>query len=111
MHLWLRDTPGQRTLILLTSTEDESRGLPPRALVFRPGRGSQAIVEFLRKSDVDRDGLIKLSSRPVEGCLGLINVEGGMIGRFAAREFSNANLSVNGTRHFPHRGQLCNGCG
>lgn len=76
MHLWLRDTPGQRTLILLTSTEDESRGLPPRALVFRPGRGSQAVVEFLRKSDVDRDGLIKLSSRPVEGCLGLINVEG-----------------------------------
>ncbi|KAG8985219.1 inositol polyphosphate 5-phosphatase, partial [Tulasnella sp. 427] len=50
--------------------------MPPRALVFRPGKGSQAVVEFLRKSDVDREGLMKLSSRPVEGCLGLINVEG-----------------------------------
>ncbi|KAG8890530.1 inositol polyphosphate 5-phosphatase [Tulasnella sp. 332] len=55
--------------------EDELRGLPARALVFRAGKGSQAIVEFLRKCDVDTDGLIRLTPRPVEGCLGLINVE------------------------------------
>lgn len=74
MHLWLRDTP--RTLLLLTSAEDELRGLPARALVFRAGKGSQAIVEFL--SDVDTDGLIRLTARPVEGCLGLISVENGL---------------------------------
>ncbi|KAG9002050.1 inositol polyphosphate 5-phosphatase [Tulasnella sp. JGI-2019a] len=73
MHLWLRDTP--RTLILLTSAEDELRGLPSRALIFRAGKGPQAIVEFLSKADVDMDGLIRLTARPVEGCLGLISVE------------------------------------
>ncbi|KAG8907006.1 inositol polyphosphate 5-phosphatase [Tulasnella sp. 403] len=75
MHLWLRDY-GTRTLLLLTSAEDELKGLPSRALVFRAGRNSQAVVEFLGKDDVDRDGLIRLSNRPIEGCLGLINVEG-----------------------------------
>lgn len=77
MHLWLRDSPAPRTLILLTSAEDELRGLPARALVFRAGKGCQAIVEFLHKDDVDREGLIRLTTRPVEGCLGLINVDTG----------------------------------
>lgn len=77
MHLWLRDSAGPRTLLLLTTAEDEFRGLPPRALLFRAGTGSQAVVEFLRKDETDRDGLIRVSQRPIEGCLGLINVEGG----------------------------------
>ena len=77
MHLWLRDTLEQRTLLLITSAEDEQRGCPSRALVLRAGRPSQAIVEFLLKADVDRESLTRLSLRPIEGCLGLISVENG----------------------------------
>ncbi|CAE6454924.1 unnamed protein product [Rhizoctonia solani] len=80
MHLYLREVP-QRALILVTSSEDETRlGRPRRALVFRASEGakanSQAIVEFLRKEDVDLVGAIRLTQYEVMGCLGLISVGG-----------------------------------
>ncbi|KAG9101703.1 inositol polyphosphate 5-phosphatase [Ceratobasidium sp. 370] len=80
MHLYLRDVP-QRTLILTTSSDDEIRaGRPRRALAFRAAEGakasSQAIVEFLRKDDVDLNGVIRLTLHEVMGCLGLISVGG-----------------------------------
>ncbi|KAG8721546.1 inositol polyphosphate 5-phosphatase [Ceratobasidium sp. 394] len=80
MHLYLRDVP-QRTLILTTSSDDEIRaGRPRRALVFRAAEGakgsSQAIVEFLRKDQVDLNGVVRLTLHEVMGCLGLISVGG-----------------------------------
>ncbi|CUA69373.1 hypothetical protein RSOLAG22IIIB_03896 [Rhizoctonia solani] len=80
MHLYLRDVP-QRRLILVTSSDDETRlGRPRRALVFRAAEGtkanSQAIVEFIRKEDVDLAGAIRLTQYEVMGCLGLISVGG-----------------------------------
>lgn len=82
MHLYLRETP-QRTLILVTSFDDETRlKRPRRALAFRAADGtkatSQAIVEFLHKEDVDTNGTIRLTQHEVMGCLGLISVGGGM---------------------------------
>lgn len=80
MHLYLKeksDTP--RTLILVTSSEDERSGCPRRALVLRAveGNASQAMVEFLPKSEVDLSGAIRLTTRRVKGCLGLINIADG----------------------------------
>ncbi|QRV87863.1 hypothetical protein RhiJN_15881 [Ceratobasidium sp. AG-Ba] len=79
MHLYLRDAP-QRTLILTTSSEEERTGRPRRALVFRAAEGakasSQAVVEFLRKDEVDLNGVIRLTPQEVSGCLGLISVGG-----------------------------------
>ncbi|KAG8871354.1 inositol polyphosphate 5-phosphatase [Serendipita sp. 405] len=77
MHLYLREHP-VRTLILTTSSEDEGRGCPRRALVFRaegPKAASQAMVEFVPKEEVDFTGLIRLSARQIQGCLGLMNIE------------------------------------
>lgn len=74
MHLYLCDTP-RRTLFLVTSSEEERRGCPRKALVFRAAEGrasSQAVVEFLPKDEIDLNGLVKLTNRPVIGCLGTI---------------------------------------
>lgn len=79
MHLYLREQP-TRALILTTSSEDERQGCPKRALVFRTEgvkAASQASVEFLPKDEIDFSGLIRLNSRPVHGCLGLINIANG----------------------------------
>ena len=81
MHLYLSDTP-HRALILATSSDDETRSRRPRrALVFRAAEGakasSQAVVEFLRKDQVDLNGVVRLTPHEVMGCLGLISVEGG----------------------------------
>ncbi|KZW04268.1 inositol polyphosphate phosphatase [Exidia glandulosa HHB12029] len=75
MHLYLRESP--RTLLLVTSSEEERRGCPRKALVFRVAEGSttQVVVEFLPKEEVSLSGVTKLTSRPVIGCLGLINVQ------------------------------------
>ncbi|EJD53563.1 inositol polyphosphate phosphatase [Auricularia subglabra TFB-10046 SS5] len=75
MHLYLRDSP--RTLLLVTTSEEERRGSPRKALVFRVAEGSnnQVVVEFLPKEEVSLSGVTKLTSRPVIGCLGLINVQ------------------------------------
>ena len=76
MYLYLSNAP--RTLYLITDHQDEKQGKPRRALVFRAAEGnSQAIVEFLRAEEVDMLSLVRLSSRIVKGCLGLISVEGG----------------------------------
>ena len=79
MHLYLTESP-TRTLYLVTSSQEESQGRPSRVLVFRTAEGKtaeQAIVEFLPKTEVDLTNAIKLSSRVIKGCLGLISVAGG----------------------------------
>ncbi|KAF9478161.1 inositol polyphosphate phosphatase [Pholiota conissans] len=74
MYLYLSSSP--RALYLVTSSHDERLGRPRRALVFRPGEGAaKAIVEFLPKDEVDLPSLVRLTSRVVKGCLGLIAVE------------------------------------
>ncbi|KAF9514763.1 hypothetical protein BS47DRAFT_1376435 [Hydnum rufescens UP504] len=75
MHLYLREEP--RALLLVTTTDDERLGTPPRALIFRATENqpsSQAVVEFLPKSEVDLNGVVRLTNRSVYGCLGIINV-------------------------------------
>ncbi|KAF8528795.1 phosphatidylinositol phosphate phosphatase [Hysterangium stoloniferum] len=51
----------------------ERNGLPRRALVFRTtaegSRSGQAVVEFIPKDEVALSGVVRLSSRPVKGCL------------------------------------------
>lgn len=77
MHLYLREHP-VRTLLLTTSSEDERRGCPRRALIFRAEgskAASQATVEFVPKDEVDFSNIIRLTARQVQGCLGLINIE------------------------------------
>jgi synaptojanin len=81
MHLYLREQP-VRTLLLTTSSEDERRGCPRRALIFRAEgikAASQATVEFVPKDEVDFTGLVRLTARQVHGCLGLINIANGMV--------------------------------
>ncbi|OCH92145.1 hypothetical protein OBBRIDRAFT_824865 [Obba rivulosa] len=78
MHLYLRDSP--RTLYLVTSSQDELQGYPSRVLVFRAAESnpSQAVVEFLPKAEVDLTNAVRLTSRPVKGCLGLISISNDM---------------------------------
>ncbi|KAF8341266.1 DNase I-like protein [Cantharellus anzutake] len=75
MHLLLQEEP--RALYLVTSSEDERLGLPPRALIFKPisnRTSSQIIVEFLPKCEVDLGNLVRLTNRSVQGCLGVLNI-------------------------------------
>ncbi|KAH9987805.1 inositol polyphosphate phosphatase [Russula vinacea] len=74
MHLYLRESP--RALYLVTSSQEESNGCPRRALVFRAAEDNpyQAVVEFLPKDQVNLSNAIRLTSRVVKGCLGLICV-------------------------------------
>ncbi|KAF8504208.1 DNase I-like protein [Gautieria morchelliformis] len=75
MHLYLRESP--RALILVTSSEDQRQGCPRKALVFRASeepRSAQAVVEFVPKDEVDLSGVVRLTSREVKGCLGLIQL-------------------------------------
>lgn len=78
MHLYLGTSP--RVLYLVTSSQDESLGRPRRALIFRAGEGNsgQAVVEFLPKDEVDLSNVVRLTTRVVKGCLGLISVENGL---------------------------------
>jgi hypothetical protein len=76
MHLYLGTNP--RVVYLITSSQEERHGRPPRALVFRAGENdSQVIVEFLHKHDVNLSKAIRLTNRVVKGCLGLISVDNG----------------------------------
>lgn len=76
MYLYLGNNP--RVLYLVTSSHDSRLGRPQRALVFRAGEAnSQAVVEFLRKDEIDLAKVIRLTSRVVKGCLGLISIEDG----------------------------------
>lgn len=77
MYLYLGNNP--RSLYLVTSSYDEQLGRPQRALVFRAGEGpAKAIVELLHKDQVDLQSLVKLTSRIVKGCLGLISIDNGV---------------------------------
>ncbi|KAI0722816.1 inositol polyphosphate phosphatase [Earliella scabrosa] len=78
MHLFLSENP--RSLYLATSSQDERRGCPPRVLIFRAAQGSssQAVVEFLPRKEVDLSNAIKLTSRIVKGCLGLVSIANDM---------------------------------
>jgi hypothetical protein len=80
MHLYLRENP--RTLYLVTSSQEESNGRPRRVLVFRPAEDNpyQAVVEFLHKDQVNLSNTVRLTSRIVKGCLGLIYVTDGASG-------------------------------
>uniref|UniRef100_A0A0W0EZ96 phosphoinositide 5-phosphatase n=1 Tax=Moniliophthora roreri TaxID=221103 RepID=A0A0W0EZ96_MONRR len=75
MYLHLSNNP--RVLYLVTSSHDERLGRPNRALVFRSDENSpnQAVVEFLPKDEVDLTNTVRLTSRAIKGCLGLISVE------------------------------------
>lgn len=78
MQLYLRDDP--RALILVTSPEEERLGAPAKGLLFKSGQargGGQAVVEFLAKEEIDLEGVVRLTSRAVHGCLGLLNIGNG----------------------------------
>ena len=79
MHLYLKEEP--RTLLLVTSSREESQGRPQRVLIFRAveSNSSQAVVEFLPKKEVDLSNAVRLTSRIVKGCLGLISVGRGIL--------------------------------
>ncbi|KAH9850742.1 DNase I-like protein [Lenzites betulinus] len=76
MYLYFNENP--RTLYLVASSH--RRNSPARVLVFRaaPDSSSQAVVEFLSKDQVDLTNAVKLTSRIVKGCLGLISIAGEM---------------------------------
>ena len=88
MHLYLGENP--RTLYLTTSQHDEKLGRPQRVLVFRiaPSNPSQAVVEFLRKDQVDLSSAVLITSRVIRGCMGFINLSGGKLGILADDPFS-----------------------
>lgn len=85
MHLYLGSNP--RTLFLVTSSQEELQGRPRRALIFRaPERdnnlsynSSQAVVEFLPKDEVNLTNVVRLTTRIVKGCLGLISIDNGVL--------------------------------
>lgn len=87
MFLYLRDDP--RALVLV-STSDEERLLPgssAKGLLFKSTsdtgpkgsstRHSQVVVEFLSTDEIDLDNVVRLTNRPIHGCLGLLNVGAG----------------------------------
>jgi synaptojanin len=86
MHLYLASDP--RTLFLVTSSQEESQGRPRRALVFRAAERDhsnnpnlnaphQAVVEFLPKDEVNLTNVVRMTTRIVKGCLGLISIDNG----------------------------------
>ncbi|KDQ64344.1 hypothetical protein JAAARDRAFT_27972 [Jaapia argillacea MUCL 33604] len=97
MHLYLGENP--RTLYLVTSAHEERSGRPRRVLVFRcaEGNAAQAVVEFLQKDDVDFSNTVRLTSRVVKGCLGLVSVSDEMFLAVitSATEVGNTRPSAN----------------
>jgi hypothetical protein len=77
MHLLAGDGP--RTLYLVTTSQEERSGRPPRVLLFRQAENvpNQIVVEFLSKDEVNLSQTVRLTSKPVHGCLGLISIQGG----------------------------------
>ena len=84
MHLYLGQNP--RTLFLVTSSQEEKQGRPGKALVFRAAERDllnptnapqQAVVEFLPKDEVNLTNVVRLTSRIVKGCMGLISIDNG----------------------------------
>ena len=106
MYLYLSETP--RTLYLVTSSVEERRGCPARAMVFRAAQDSysQAVVEFLPKKEVDLKNAIQLTSRVVKGCLGLISVANGTL---PTMSYTIRRPCQAYTRHVPRGDHLCYG--
>lgn len=77
MHLVAGEGP--RTLYLVTTTQEERSGRPPRVLQFRAAEHAvnQTIVEFLPKDAVDLSQTVRLTTKSVQGCLGLISIQSG----------------------------------
>ena len=65
MHLYLREAP--RTIYLVTSSQEEAAGRPPRVLVVRTAENdpSRAVVELLHKDDVELSAVVRLTGRVV----------------------------------------------
>ena len=105
MHLYLRENP--RTLYLVTSSQEESNGRPRRALVFRAAEDTpyQAVVEFLHKDQINLSNSVRLTSRVVKGCLGLICVTDGASEDVLCSSYASETLD----RSLPCRYHLCNG--
>ena len=107
MHLYLGENP--RTLSLVTSSQEESKGRPRRALVFRAAddKPHQAIVEFLHKDQANLANSVRLTSRVVKGCLGLIYVgDGASEDRFI---LPSRELLKPPGRSLPCRYYICHG--
>ncbi|KAF7291041.1 Inositol polyphosphate phosphatase [Mycena chlorophos] len=70
MYLYLSSHSSQRVLYLVATSNQ-------RALAFRHSdtTPAQAIVEFVPQSQVPLASLVRLTTRVVKGCLGLISVE------------------------------------
>ncbi|KAJ7068496.1 inositol polyphosphate phosphatase [Mycena amicta] len=70
MYLYLSSLSGQRVLYLVATSHQ-------RVLAFRQSDTSpaQAVVEFLPQSQVPLPSLVRLTTRVVKGCLGLISIE------------------------------------
>lgn len=105
MHLYLGHNP--RSLYLVTGSHDDRKGRPPRALIFRAAErnAAQVIVEFLPKHEVNLTNAVRLTSRVIKGCLGLISVENGMTICMSMCQL------IQYFRYFPCGGFLCNGGG
>lgn len=77
MQLYLKDdNSSHRAIVLCTSFEEERAGAPQRALIFRclEDNVAKVMVEFLPKDEVDLSTAVRLTTRRVKGCLGLINI-------------------------------------
>ncbi|CCM05549.1 uncharacterized protein FIBRA_07776 [Fibroporia radiculosa] len=78
MHLYVAESP--RRLYLVTTVQEERQGRPSRALVFQAADSAddtieaQAVVQFLPRDQVDLTNAVRLTSRNIKGCLGLISV-------------------------------------
>ncbi|CAK5262838.1 unnamed protein product [Mycena citricolor] len=70
MHLYLAGPPGPRVIYLISP---ERR----RVLSFRQSESNpaQAVVEFVPQSQVNLNNAIRLTTRVIKGCLGLISLE------------------------------------
>jgi len=92
--MYLHLGSGPRTFYLVTGSHDERQGRPSRALVFRAGDSdNQVVVEFLRKDQVDLSNTVRITTRVVKGCLGLIAVENGAcLELFIAEIFHDLNF-------------------
>ena len=106
MHLYLRENP--RTIYLVTSSQEEINGRPKRALVFRAAEDNpyQAVVELLQKDQVNLSNTVRLTSRVVKGCLGLICVADGALEDFSALHFLAPDIR---DRSLPCHNYLCHG--
>lgn len=74
MYLYLGGSqPGSRVLYLVAAEQH-------RVLAFRQSETNpaQAVVEFLPQAEVNLHNVIRLTTRVVKGCLGLISIERGV---------------------------------